>query len=189
MKNSKAKMMFAMAAAVALIAPAAIAQCSGNKASSTQSSYHHGEEGAMEAIQTKSIVETAMTAGSFKTLVAAVQAAGLADVLQGDGPFTVFAPTDEAFAKLPDGTVSELLKPENKEKLQAILTYHVVPGRLTSAHVVGLESAKTVQGQAVDIQVSDGIVMVDNARVTKVDIEATNGVIHVIDSVILPKTM
>ena len=127
-----------------------------------------------------------MSAGSFNTLVAAVKAAGLVDTLKGEGPFTVFAPTDEAFAKLPAGTVEDLLKPENKAKLQAILTYHVVPGKVLAADVVKLTSATTVQGQDVGIKVSDAGVSVDNALVVKTDIETSNGVIHVIDSVILP---
>ena len=132
------------------------------------------------------IVDTAVSAGSFKTLVAAVKAAGLVDTLKGEGPFTVFAPTDAAFAKLPKGTVESLLKPENKAKLQAILTYHVVAGKVKAADVVKLTGAKTVQGQNVDIKVVDGKVMVDNAKVVKTDIDTSNGVIHVIDSVILP---
>jgi uncharacterized surface protein with fasciclin (FAS1) repeats len=132
------------------------------------------------------IIHTASAAGSFSTLIAAVDAAGLSETLMGEGPFTVFAPTDEAFAKLPEGTVADLLKPENKEKLVAVLTYHVVPGKVMSSDVVKLTSAKTVQGQEVKISVNDGNVMVDNANVTQVDIAASNGVIHVIDSVILP---
>lgn len=135
----------------------------------------------------KDIVDTAVSAGSFKTLAAAVTAAGLVDTLKGKGPFTVFAPTDEAFAKLPKGTVEELVKPENKDKLVAILTYHVVAGNVTAAHVVKLSSAKTVQGSEVSIQVVDGKVKVDGATVVKADVKASNGVIHVIDSVILPK--
>lgn len=134
----------------------------------------------------KDIVDTAVAAGSFETLVAAVGAAGLVDVLKSEGPFTVFAPTDEAFAALPEGTVASLLKPENRDKLVAILTYHVVPGKVLSSDVVKLESAKTVQGESVSIAVNDGNVMVDNANVVAVDIETSNGVIHVIDSVILP---
>jgi len=137
-------------------------------------------------VQAADIVDTAV-AGNFTTLVAAVKAAGLVDTLKGSGPFTVFAPTDEAFAKLPAGTVESLLKPENKAKLQAILTYHVVPGRVLSGDVVKLSSAKSVEGQEITIKTSNGAVMVDNAKVTKADIEASNGVIHVIDSVILPK--
>lgn len=132
------------------------------------------------------IVDTAVAAGAFKTLVAAVQAADLVDTLKGEGPFTVFAPTDEAFAKLPEGTVAELLKPENKSKLQAVLAYHVVPGSVKAADVVKLNKAKTVQGQQIDIAVEDGGVKVDGANVVKTDIETANGVIHVIDSVILP---
>jgi uncharacterized surface protein with fasciclin (FAS1) repeats len=135
----------------------------------------------------KDIVETAVAAGSFKTLVAAVQAAGLVDTLKGAGPFTVFAPTDEAFAKLPAGTVETLLKPENKAKLQSILTYHVVPGSVMAADVVKIDTAKTVNGQSLPVNTWNGAVMVDNARVVKTDIRASNGVIHVIDAVILPK--
>ncbi|WP_390620602.1 fasciclin domain-containing protein [Neorhodopirellula pilleata] len=135
----------------------------------------------------KTIVEVAVGAKNFTTLVAAVKAAGLVDTLSGKGPFTVFAPTDEAFAKLPEGTVESLLKPENKEKLVSILTYHVVSGKVMAADVVKLSEAKTVQGSTVDIKVSDDGVMVDKAKVVKTDIECSNGVIHVIDSVILPE--
>ncbi len=135
----------------------------------------------------KDIVDIAASAGSFETLVAAVKAAGLVETLKGDGPFTVFAPTDDAFAKLPAGTVEELLKPENRSKLQAVLTYHVVPGKVLAQDVVKLESAKTAQGSSVKISLKDGQPMVDNARIVKTDIMASNGVIHVIDSVILPK--
>jgi transforming growth factor-beta-induced protein len=133
------------------------------------------------------IVETAVSAGSFNTLVAALKAADLVDTLNGTGPFTVFAPTDEAFAKLPAGTVEDLLKPENKAKLQAILTYHVVPGKVTSDKVTKLDVAKTVQGQRVDIKVMNGV-NIDSAKVVKADVIASNGVIHVIDSVLLPET-
>jgi len=132
------------------------------------------------------IVDTAV-AGKFNTLVAAVKAADLVDTLKGPGPFTVFAPTDEAFAKLPAGTLETLLKPENKAKLQSILTYHVVPGKVMAQDVVKLNSAKTVEGQSVAIKTMNGAVMVDNAHVTKTDIVASNGVIHVIDAVILPE--
>ncbi|MFZ4750890.1 MAG: fasciclin domain-containing protein [Phycisphaerales bacterium] len=132
------------------------------------------------------IVETAVAAGSFKTLVAAVQAAGLVETLNGAGPFTVFAPTDEAFAKLPAGTLEMLLKPENKAKLAAILTYHVVPGAVKAADVVKLKNAGTVNGQRVDIKVDGAKVTVDGAAVTATDIACSNGVIHVIDNVILP---
>ena len=139
------------------------------------------------ADQAKDIVDTAVATDGFQTLVAAVKAAGLVDTLKGEGPFTVFAPTDEAFGKLPAGTLDELLKPENKEKLTAILTYHVVAGKVMAADVVKLDSAKTVNGQALKIMAGSGGVMVDNANVVKTDIETSNGVIHVIDSVILPK--
>jgi uncharacterized surface protein with fasciclin (FAS1) repeats len=132
------------------------------------------------------IVETAVAAGSFKTLVAAVQAAGLVETLNGAGPFTVFAPTDEAFAKLPAGTLEMLLKPENKAKLASILTYHVVPGAVKAADVVKLKTAGTVNGQRVDIKVDGGKVTVDGANVVTTDIACSNGVIHVIDTVILP---
>jgi transforming growth factor-beta-induced protein len=142
---------------------------------------------AVAADAKKDIVDTAVAAGSFKTLVAAVKAAGLVETLKGEGPFTVFAPTDEAFAKLPKGTVEDLLKPENKAKLAAILTYHVVAGKVMAADVVKLTGAKTVQGQSVKIAVADGKVKVDGANVVKTDIVTSNGVIHVIDSVILPK--
>jgi len=132
------------------------------------------------------IVDTAV-AGHFTTLVSAVKAAGLVDTLKGPGPFTVFAPTDEAFAKLPAGTLDSLLKPENKAKLQKILTYHVVAGKVMAADVMKLSSAKTVEGENVTISVKNGAVMVDNANVTKADIMTSNGVIHVIDTVLLPK--
>jgi len=133
----------------------------------------------------KDIVDTAIQAGSFKTLVAAVQAAGLVETLRGPGPFTVFAPTDEAFAKLPEGTVESLLKPENKDQLVAILKYHVVAGRVTAAQVVKLKAAPTVNGQRVAISTSEGV-RVDNANVVTTDIATSNGVIHVIDAVLLP---
>ncbi|MGE0537562.1 MAG: fasciclin domain-containing protein [Pirellulales bacterium] len=132
------------------------------------------------------MVDTAVGAGSFKTLAAALDAAGLVDTLKGKGPFTVFAPTDEAFEKLPAGTVESLLKPENKEKLVAILTYHVVPGKVMAADVVKLKSAKTVQGQSVKVDASKGV-HINDAKVEKADIECANGVIHVIDTVLLPE--
>jgi uncharacterized surface protein with fasciclin (FAS1) repeats len=137
--------------------------------------------------QGKDIVDTAVAAGQFKTLAAALQAAGLVETLKGAGPFTVFAPTDEAFAKLPAGTVESLLKPENKAKLQAILTYHVVAGKVMAADVVKVKDAKTVQGSSVKVTVDGGKVKIDNANVVKTDIVASNGVIHVIDSVVMPK--
>lgn len=133
----------------------------------------------------KDIVDTAVAAGSFKTLAAALQAADLVDALKGKGPFTVFAPTDEAFAKLPKGTVETLLKPENKAALAGILTYHVVPGKVTAKQVVGLSGAKSLNGQRIDIGTKHGVT-VDKANVVKTDIMCSNGVIHVIDSVILP---
>jgi uncharacterized surface protein with fasciclin (FAS1) repeats len=135
----------------------------------------------------KDIVDTAIAAGSFKTLATALQAAGLVETLKGKGPFTVFAPTDAAFAKLPAGTVESLLKPENKAKLASILTYHVVAGNVKAADVVKLKEAKTVNGQSVKITVEGGKVKVDGANVVTTDIAATNGTIHVIDAVILPK--
>ena len=133
----------------------------------------------------KDIVAVASGNGSFNTLVAAVKAAGLVETLQGTGPFTVFAPTDEAFAKLPKGTVEDLLKPENKAKLVAILTYHVVAGKVMAADVKTMK-AKTMNGQSLDVKVTDGGVTVDNAKVVKTDVAASNGVIHVIDTVVLP---
>jgi len=136
---------------------------------------------------TKDIVDTAVAAGSFKTLAAALDAAGLVETLKGKGPFTVFAPTDEAFAKLPEGTVKSLLKPENKQKLTAILTYHVVAGNVKAADVIKLSSAKTLNGQSVTIKTVGGKVMINNATVVKADIAATNGTIHVIDTVLMPK--
>ena len=141
---------------------------------------------AVKLAEKKDIVDTAVGAKSFTTLVAAVKAAGLVETLKSKGPFTVFAPTDEAFKKLPEGTVESLLKPENKDKLVAVLTYHVVPGKVMAADVVKLKNAKTVQGGEVDIVVADGKVKVDNANVVKTDIECSNGVIHVIDAVIIP---
>ena len=133
----------------------------------------------------KTIVENAVEA-KFNTLVAAAKAAGLVETLSGDGPFTVFAPTDEAFAKLPEGTVESLLKPENKDKLVAILTYHVVPGNVMAKDVVKLKSAKTAQGSNVAIKVADNKVNINNAKVIKADVKSKNGVIHVIDTVLLP---
>jgi uncharacterized surface protein with fasciclin (FAS1) repeats len=133
------------------------------------------------------VVDTAVAAGSFKTLATALTAAGLVDTLKGPGPFTVFAPTDEAFAKLPAGTLESLLKPENKGKLAGILTYHVVSGKVMAADVVKLTSAKTVNGQSVKITVDGGTVKVNDANVVKTDVAASNGVIHVIDTVLLPQ--
>jgi len=140
---------------------------------------HHGMH--------KDIVDVASENGSFTTLVAAVKAAGLVDTLKGKGPFTVFAPTDEAFAKLPEGTVEMLLKPENKDKLVAVLTYHVVPGKVTASDVMKIDSAKTVQGESVMVKVVDGKVMINDAQVVTADVEASNGVIHAVDTVLMPK--
>jgi len=137
--------------------------------------------------ETRDVVDTAIAAGSFKTLAKALDAAGLVTTLKGAGPFTVFAPTDEAFAKLPNGTLETLLKPENKEKLRRILTYHVVAGKVMASDVVKVQSAKAVSGDTITVKVQDGVVHVDNAKVTSADVAASNGVIHVIDSVILPK--
>ena len=147
--------------------------------------------GAMALVLTSTasaadIVDTAVAA-NFKTLVAAVKAADLVSTLKGPGPFTVFAPTDEAFAKLPAGTLESLLKPENKKQLQSILTYHVVPGKVMAQDVVKLRSAKTVEGRSIDISSKDGGVMINNATVIKADIATSNGVIHVVDTVILPE--
>jgi uncharacterized surface protein with fasciclin (FAS1) repeats len=142
---------------------------------------------ATSAARAADIVDTAASAGSFNTLVTAVKAAGLVDTLKGPGPYTVFAPTDAAFAKLPAGTVESLLKPENRDKLVAILTYHVLPGKVMSGDIAGKTmEVKTVEGQMVDIDARDGV-KVDNAHVTQADISASNGVIHVIDTVIMPK--
>jgi uncharacterized surface protein with fasciclin (FAS1) repeats len=138
------------------------------------------------AQQAKDIVDTAVAAGSFTTLARALTAADLVATLKGPGPFTVFAPTDEAFAKLPAGTLDNLLKPENREMLRRVLTYHVVPGKVMAADVVKISSAKAVSGDTLPIDVSGGTVMLDEARVVKTDIAASNGVIHVIDTVLLP---
>ncbi len=145
--------------------------------------------GAVAAIamgHSKDIVDTAASNGQFETLVAAVKAAGLVDTLKGEGPYTVFAPTDEAFAKLPDGTVEDLLKPENKEKLVAVLTYHVVPGKIMSSDIAGKTAmVKTVQGSKLNVDATNGV-KVDEATVIAADIETSNGVIHVIDTVVIP---
>ena len=146
-----------------------------------------GDYGDKKAMS-KDIVDTAVAAGQFNTLAAALDAADLIDTLKGDGPFTVFAPTDEAFAKLPEGTVESLLKPENRDQLIAILTYHVGPGKVEAADVVKLSNATTVNGQDVAIQVADNGVRINDANVIKTDIGASNGVIHGIDTVILPSS-
>lgn len=150
--------------------------------STVASADHH----KMKEDKALDIVDVAVSAGQFNTLAAALEAAGLVGTLKGEGPFTVFAPTDEAFAKLPDGTVEMLLKPENKDKLVAVLTYHVVAGKVLAADVVKLSAATTVNGADVAIAVIDGGVRIDDATVVKADVAASNGVIHVIDTVILP---
>jgi uncharacterized surface protein with fasciclin (FAS1) repeats len=137
--------------------------------------------------QSGTIVATAVAAGSFKTLVKALEAADLTTTLEGPGPFTVFAPTDEAFAKLPPGTVENLLKPENKDKLRRVLTYHVIAGKVMAADVVKVQTAKAVSGDTLTVKAHGGTVHVDAAQVTKTDMAASNGVIHVIDAVMLPK--
>lgn len=145
---------------------------------------------ALSAVAAKAadIVDTAVSAGQFNTLVAAVEAAGLVETLKGDGPFTVFAPTDEAFAKLPAGTVENLLKPENKDQLVAVLTYHVVSGKVMSGDIAGkMTEAMTVQGSELTIDAMKDGVTVDEAKVIQADIETSNGVIHVIDTVVLPQ--
>jgi len=155
----------------------AVAACGGSdKPSTTPTS-------SSEPAASADIVDTAVAAGSFQTLVAAVEAAGLVDTLKGDGPFTVFAPTDEAFAKLPPGTVEALLA--DKEKLIAVLTYHVVAGKVTSDQVVGMTSAATVQGAELAIDASSGV-KINDATVVQADVQASNGVIHVIDTVLIP---
>jgi uncharacterized surface protein with fasciclin (FAS1) repeats len=175
MKTNRILSVAALAAAVTFTPSLFAGECAASKAGT-----------AATCATGKDLVAVASGADNFKTLVAAVKAAGLVETLQGKGPFTIFAPTDAAFAKLPAGTVDELLKPENRDKLVAILTYHVVPGKVLAADVKTMD-AKTVQGQSVKLVVSDTGVTVDNAKVVKTDVEASNGVIHVIDTVIIPK--
>ena len=140
------------------------------------------------AVRAQDIVDTAISAGQFNTLVAAVQAADLVDVLKGEGPFTVFAPTDAAFAALPEGTVDNLLKPENKDQLIAVLTYHVVPGKIMSTDIAGQTTqVETVQGSSLSVDATNGV-KIDQATVITADIETDNGVIHVIDQVVLPQS-
>ncbi len=183
---SKSLTLSALAVAAMLFSVSeASAQKCANRAMPTYQISHPAPQD--DAKDEKNIVEIAAGADDFSTLVAAVKAAGLVETLTGDGPFTVFAPTNEAFAKLPEGTVESLLKPENKEKLIAVLKYHVVPGKVMAADVIKLSEAETAQGGKVKIMTKDGKVMVDNATVVKTDIAASNGVIHVIDTVILPK--
>jgi uncharacterized surface protein with fasciclin (FAS1) repeats len=175
MKTHRMITVAALAAAVTLTPSLFAGDCSASKTAS-----------AATCTLGKDLVAVASGADNFKTLVAAVKAAGLSETLQGKGPFTVFAPTDAAFAKLPAGTVESLLKPENRDKLVAILTYHVLPGKVLAADVKTSE-AKTVQGQSLKLVVSDAGVTVDNAKVVKTDVMAENGVIHVIDTVIIPR--
>ncbi|MEM7168361.1 MAG: fasciclin domain-containing protein [Planctomycetota bacterium] len=169
---------------VAIVMAGAVTLC-GTAAAQCGASAGHSPSKAVSA-KKPNVVETAVAAGSFKTLVAAVKAAGLADALQGDGPFTVFAPTDEAFAKLPKGTVEKLLEPGQKANLAAILTYHVVPGNLDAKHVASRSYFTSLNGQRVDIKVDDHGVQIDGANIVKTDIKCGNGTIHVIDTVILP---
>ena len=170
MKRSR---MFTTVAALAFVATSGVLACD-------------DDDNPVGSDAAPNIVETAVSAGGFETLVAALQAAGLVETLSSPGPFTVFAPTDAAFAALPDGTVENLLQPENRALLQAILTYHVVPGRVTADQVVQLDAATTVEGSDVDIQVNGGTVKVNDATILQTDILTSNGVIHVIDSVLLP---
>ncbi len=176
--------------ALSLVATSSPALAGGGCGSSSSTAQKHHDSDMMTVGYNakKDIIDTAVAAGSFKTLAAALKAADLIEPLQGDGPFTVFAPTDEAFAKLPAGTVEKLLRPENKALLQSVLTYHVVSGEVMAADVVNLNKAATLSGQTVDITVKGSGVMIDGARVAKTDIKCTNGVIHVIDTVIMPET-
>lgn len=175
------KLLSAAAIAALLTAPALA-----GTAGLAKSVDHHGSSSHGDMMKAD-IVDTAANAGSFSTLLAAVEAAGLADTLRGDGPFTVFAPTDAAFAALPEGTVESLLLPENRDQLVAILTYHVVAGEYVSADLAGQAlSVATVNGDTVDIDATGSSVMVDGATVISADIDASNGVIHVIDTVIMP---
>ncbi|MHC5212457.1 MAG: fasciclin domain-containing protein [Planctomycetota bacterium] len=170
-----------VAAGVALLAPTTLSQsCESSKSTAMMNA------SVIDDRAGKDIVDTAVAAGSFKTLAAALTAADLVDTLKGEGPFTVFAPSDEAFAKLPEGTVETLLKPENLDQLIGILTYHVVPGRVMAEQVVELDAAGTVNGQRLSIEVREGKVYVAGSKVVSTDIKASNGVIHVIDSVMLP---
>ena len=168
------KKLIAILSCVFFLIPAALIAGGGYKS-------YHGKTGkAMD------VVDLAAHTGQFNTLIAAVQAAGLEGVLRGDGPYTILAPTDEAFAKLPEGTVEDLLKPENIDKLKGILTYHVIPGKVYANDVMAMSSGKTVNGQEVKFKVEGDTVYADSAKIVKTDVKASNGVIHIIDSVILP---
>ncbi len=162
--------------------------CPQSKASVTSSSTLMAEANKNKATSTATIVEVASANDSFKTLVAAVKAAGLVEILSGKGPFTVFAPTDKAFAALPKETLESLLKPENKSKLQKILTYHVVSGEITSSQIKPGE-VKTLEGSPVKVSIENEKVMVGSSKVTSADVDASNGVIHVIDQVLLPPNL
>ena len=175
------KYIFATILALGLMANTASAHCG---ACGVEKKHDHATKASVKT-DLSSIIETAQAAGSFKTLLAAVEAAGLSGALSGEGPFTVFAPTDEAFAALPEGTIESLLK--DKKKLASILTYHVVDGAVKAEQVVKLDKAETLNGQSVMVMIKDGEVMIDNARVTTTDIVCSNGVIHIIDAVMLPK--
>ncbi|MCB1222120.1 MAG: fasciclin domain-containing protein [Planctomycetales bacterium] len=156
-------------------------------AASASAGHHEGDKGKdSKEAKAMDIVDTAASAGTFNTLLAAAKAAGLVDALKGDGPLTVFAPTDEAFAALPEGTVERLLLPENKDKLAEILLYHVVSGKVVAEQAVKLESAPTLAGQELSLMVKDGTLMIDNASVVAADVMASNGVIHVINAVLIP---
>jgi uncharacterized surface protein with fasciclin (FAS1) repeats len=174
MFNRSSKLLMVAAAAAFVISSFAPAQA------------HCGKCGVGEEHAHADIVDTAVAAGSFNTLVAAVKAAGLVEALKAEGPFTVFAPTDEAFAALPEGTVENLLKPENKDQLIALLTYHVVEGAVPSSVAVTLKEGKTLNGQSFKLKYVDEVLMIDGAKVVKADIETSNGVIHVIDKVLIP---
>jgi uncharacterized surface protein with fasciclin (FAS1) repeats len=175
------KSLLTVALTFGLLAGSAYAHCGACGADKA----HDNAKKASAKAEMNTIIETAKAAGSFNTLLAAVEAAGLNEALSGEGPFTVFAPTDEAFAALPEGTVEALLK--DKKKLASILTYHVLEGAVKAESVVGMDKAQTLNGQSVSIKVADESVMIDNAQVVKTDIICANGVIHVIDAVILPK--
>lgn len=188
-------------AAALAASPTLAGNCQSSCPASQAAAHHHPHTTTVHAARTyvpamtvahtttapaADLVDTAVAAGNFNTLVAAVQAAGLVDALKGPGPLTVFAPTDEAFAKIPGATLQSLLEPQNKDQLVKILTYHVVPGAVLAKDVVGLRSAKTLQGGEVAIGVAGGRVFLNNAQVTATDIQTSNGVIHVIDTVLMP---
>lgn len=177
-----AGLLLAATAAFLFSSSSALAACGGQHCGDSK---HKGQPQRVEAKKPQlDVIDTAIAAGSFKTLATALEAGELVEALKGKGPFTVFAPTDEAFGKLPKGTLDALLK--DKQKLRAILTYHVVPGKVTAADVVKLDSAKTLQGQSLKINTKKGV-KVNNAKVVQADVSASNGVIHVIDTVLLPK--